>query len=161
MEVCVHVEKATSRTEREMTMSQMLKSKNKMLLGVTFLFVASLCIAQSGAVPKPEEKKPLSVFMRKKLAASSMILEGLAMEDFFLIEQGAKKLREMSKTEKWRVHNDPMYRQFSGEFQRITEKLSEAAKEEKLDTAALRWVDATMSCIECHQYVRKVLIADK
>ena len=83
------------------------------------------------------------------------------MEDYFLIEEGARKLREMSKAEKWRVHNDPMYRQFSGEFQRITEKLSKAAKNEKLDTAALRWMDATMSCIECHQYVRKVLIAEK
>jgi len=146
-------------------MNQVLNLKNKRLFGIILLLVASVCIGlsigHSEAAPNQKEKKPLSVFMRKKLAASSMILEGLAMEDFLLIEEGARKLREMSKAEKWRVHNDPMYRQFSGEFQRITEKLSEAAKDEKLDTAALRWVDATMSCIECHQYVRKVLIAEK
>ncbi len=142
-------------------MNLTLNLKRKRLCGIILLLVASVCIGHGEAAPKKEEKKPLSVFMRKKLAASSMILEGLAMEDYFLIEEGARKLREMSKAEKWRVHNDPMYRQFSGEFQRITEKLSEAAKDEKLDTAALRWVDATMSCIECHQYVRKVLIAEK
>ncbi len=145
-------------------MSHLLKLKSIRSFQIILLSVACTCVGHSEAAPKQGkngEKKPLSVFMRKKLAASSMILEGLAMEDFFLIAEGSKKLREMSHTEKWRVHNDPMYRQFSGEFQRITEKLSEAAKNEKLDTAALRWVDATMSCIECHQYVRKVLITNQ
>lgn len=143
--------------------------KTKRSSQLALLIVGVVCSGFAYAAPKQEKKpeikqgqqKPLSVFMRKKLSASSMILEGLAVEDFSLVSEGARKLREMSQTEKWRVLNDPMYRQFSEEFLRITNKLTEAAKDEKLDTAALRWVDATMSCIECHQYVRKILITKK
>lgn len=145
-------------------MGQLLKVRGNKPFQIMLLLIVCIGCSLCYAAPRQEiraekEKKALTVFMRKKLAASSMILEGLAVEDFSLISEGARKLQEMSKTEQWRVHNDPMYRQFSGEFQRITEKLSAAAKEGKLDTAALRWVDATMSCIECHQYVRKILIA--
>ena len=67
----------------------------------------------------------------------------------------------MSQAEQWRVRNDPMYRQFSGEFQRNLEKLTESAKQGKLDASAIKWVGVTMSCIECHQYVRKIAITQK
>jgi len=104
--------------------------------------------------------KDLSHFMRVKLDASGKILEGLAMEEFELIKEGAQQLHTMSTAEKWRVTNDALYRQFSGDFQRVTKELVDAAQKENLDAAALKWVDATMSCIECHRYARGILIAD-
>ncbi|QDU40197.1 hypothetical protein Mal4_45520 [Maioricimonas rarisocia] len=103
----------------------------------------------------------LREFMRRKLAASSKILEGLVIEDTRLIREGAQTLNEMSAAEKWRVSNDVMYRQFSAEFRRITQKLDEAAQEGNLDQATLKWVDATMSCMECHRFVRGMLITDE
>ncbi len=141
-------------------MIQLLKLERRWFVRVVLLLVASIFVGHGEAAPK-KENKALSIFMRKKLAASSMVLEGLAMEDFSLIDEGARKLHQMSETEKWRVRNDPLYREFSEDFQHVTEKLSKAARDEKLDTAALRWMDATMTCIECHQYVRNVLITDK
>lgn len=106
------------------------------------------------------ERKDVSHFMRVKLEASGRILEGLATEDFDLIKQGARKMNEMSSAEKWRVHNDAMYRNFSGDFQRVTGELVKAAEAENLDRAALKWMDATMNCIECHRYSRGIEIAD-
>ncbi len=106
-----------------------------------------------------QEQKDLSHFMRLKLKASGQILEGLAVEDYGLIQTGARQLNRMSQAEKWRVSNDPIYRQFSSDFQRITEMLVEAAEKNNLDQAALKWMDATMSCIECHRYARGMMIA--
>jgi hypothetical protein len=113
---------------------------------------------------KPEsgrEDLPVKDYMRKKLEASNQILEGLCTEDSELILQGARTLNEMSQSERWRVNNDPMYRQFSGDFREITQQLIEAAEEKNQDRALLKWMDATMSCIDCHSFVRGIRIADR
>lgn len=105
------------------------------------------------------EDLPLRDYMRKKLAASNQILEGLCTEDTELILEGARTLNEMSTSERWRVNNDPMYRQFSSEFREITQQLIAAAEKKNEDRVALKWMDATMSCIDCHNFVRGIRIA--
>lgn len=149
------------------------------VLGLAALATLELVMAAGGSQPsgrqlaqaQKKEEKPktprsrpidqdLRHFMRVKLEASGKILEGLAVEDYALVKEGATKLHEMSTAEKWRVTNDALYRNFSDEFQRVTRELVEAAGEENLDRAALKWMDATMSCIECHRYVRGIFIAD-
>lgn len=121
------------------------------------------------ASPEPQASTPesgredlsLKDYMRKKLAASNQILEGLCTEDSELILQGARTLNEMSQSERWRVNNDPMYRQFSGDFREITQQLIEAAEQKKQDRALLKWMDATMSCMDCHNFVRGIRLADR
>lgn len=112
-------------------------------------------------LPAAREKPDVeqSIFMRKKLDASNQILEGLVTEDAELIAKGAKVLIEMSSAEKWHVHNDVMYRQFSKEFQQTAKKLVEAAEKENFDGVALKWIDTTMKCIECHKFVRGIRLA--
>ena len=44
-------------------------------------------------------------------------------------------------------------------IRRIAEKLEKSAKDKRLDGATLAYVDMTLSCVECHKYVRNVLIA--
>ena len=104
-------------------------------------------------------KKGLSIFMRMKLDASQKILAGLALEDYELIQEGADKLQEMSAAEKWRVTNDPFFREHSNDFQKMAKRLSANAKDGKLDAAALTWMEVTMQCIECHKWTRANLIA--
>ena len=96
----------------------------------------------------------LRAFMRKKLDASSQILEGLATEDAALIQKGAKTLTELSKAEKWQILSDPEYREYSLDFRIDARKLAEAAEKENFDNAALQWFDAVKGCVECHKYVR-------
>lgn len=113
-----------------------------------------------GFTQDPEPKKLLlRDFMRRKLEASNKILEGLVTEDGELIAVGAETLAEMSTAEQWRVSNDVMYKQFSEEFQRAARKLKTAAEKEKFDDVALKWIAVTMSCIECHKWVRGIRIA--
>lgn len=115
--------------------------------------------AQEKAKPNPDLK--LKAFMRQKLAACGEILEGVTTENAALIQSGAATLTELSKAEEWRVSNDVMYRQFSEEFQRNAKKLAEAAEKGNFDDVTLKWIDTTLSCVECHKFVRGIRIADK
>jgi hypothetical protein len=96
----------------------------------------------------------LSEFMRKKLDASNKILEGLCTEDMALVKEGASALNEISNAERWRVSNDPLYRQFSADFRSLTQELTKAAEGGNEDRVALKWMDTTMSCLDCHRFVR-------
>ena len=104
-------------------------------------------------------ESPLAKFMRQKLSASNLVLEGLVTENFGLIAKGARQMEAMSKAEQWRVSNDAIYRQLSDDFQRITQQLQKDAKGPTIDAAALTWIKATMSCIECHKYTQGILIS--
>ncbi len=104
--------------------------------------------------------RPLQTFMRGKLTASTKILEGLALEDLVLVKEGAIELNRMSAAAKWRQHEDVLYRQFSAQFRQTTADLIESSREGLLDRSALKWMDATMNCIECHRYVRNKLVVD-
>jgi hypothetical protein len=115
---------------------------------------------KSEPADKEKDKPALAEFMRQKMDASHDIMEGLLMEDSKIIAKAAKKLKEMSDTERWRVSNDIMYRNHSEDFRRSVDKLISASKGNSIDRAALSWFDVTLSCIDCHRYVRTVLIAD-
>lgn len=110
---------------------------------------------------KSKEKPALATFMRQKMEASHDIMEGLLIEDGKLINKAAKKLKSMSETERWRVSNDIMYRNHSEDFRHAVDKLIVASKGNSIDRAALSWFDVTLSCIDCHRYVRTTLIAKK
>jgi hypothetical protein len=104
---------------------------------------------------KTEPDLTLKAFMRKKLDASSQVLEGLAVEDAELIASGAKTLLEMSKAERWQTLTDSNYREHSSDFRATVQKLLDAADKGNFDNAALQWIDAVKGCIECHQQVRR------
>lgn len=102
---------------------------------------------------------PLAKFMRKKLSASNLVLEGLVTENFGMIAKGAQQMEEMSQAEEWRVSNDVIYRQLSDDFRRIAQQLQKDAKKSTIDPAALTWIKTTMSCIECHKYTQGILVS--
>ena len=92
--------------------------------------------------------------MRAKLAHSSEVLEGLALEDFDMIGRGAQELSLASQASSWQVLQTEDYARQSAEFRRSCDTLRTAAKAKNLDGAALAWMDVTMKCIQCHKYVR-------
>lgn len=127
-----------------------------------FIAVSTQADPTQKGVSKLAEKIPdaeQSQFMRKKLEASRWILEGLTTEDEELIVKGAKALAEMSAAEKWQVHHDVLYKQFSNEFQRSAKSLIDAAEKGNFDAARLRWMDTTLKCIDCHTFVRGIHLA--
>ena len=125
---------------------------------VLTLIAATSAVWNVWSVAADDDLKPdqsLSAFMRKKLNASSQILEGLTTEDAELIQKGAKTLTELSKTEKWQILSDPEYREYSLDFRSNARKLADAAEKGNFDNAALQWFDTMKTCIECHQHVRR------
>lgn len=117
--------------------------------------------AESREVDDGSRKTPLQTFMRKKLASTSTVLEGLVVEDYEMLVRGARTLQQVSEAEQWRISNDAMYRQFSNEFVRRIRRLEESAREQRIDGATLAYVEATLSCIECHKWVRSVIVAQR
>lgn len=128
------------------------------------LLVGSILMSResstSAAAEQAPEKKPaLQKFMRAKLNLSQGLLEGLVVEDFTQLDRDAKALLVLSLAEQWNVSLDPLYKQHSEEFRRAVKQMGKAAQEKNLDGASLAYVQVTMSCIECHRYVRNQLIA--
>lgn len=111
-------------------------------------------ISQDRARAEQAQDTSLSAFMRQKLDNSSLILEGLTVENEKLISEGADALLKMSNVEKWNVLADNDYREFNRDFRNAVRKLDEAAKAKNFDNATLQWFDAVKACVECHKYVR-------
>ena len=106
--------------------------------------------------PDPVLKK----FMRQKLHASNQILEGLCTEDLEMVSDGSDTLMKMSGEEKWRVSNDIMYRRYSTEFMHAVEELQKEAKDNDMNGTSMAWVNVTMKCLKCHEWVRNTILAD-
>lgn len=114
--------------------------------------------AKKPAVDVTAQKTPLSQFMQVKLSYAQSLLDGLVTENFDKITASAESLSELSQSERWRVSNDAVYRQYSNEFERTVKQTLKSAKARNLDGAALAYVQMTMSCVECHKFVRHELV---
>jgi len=113
-----------------------------------------------GTTATEPKKTPLQLFMRKKLEATQKVMEGLVVEDYEMIAQGAKQLKAISAAADFVVVKEAMYTQHADEFRRVVDRLEKQAKEKRLDGAALANMDLTLSCIECHRFVRSTLITN-
>lgn len=123
---------------------------------VAVVFLVGLGIAQEK--PKVVELPKKPTVMQRKLAHAQKVLEGLALEDFDKIRIGSDGLIECYKDASWRISDTDKYLLFSNDFLRRVENLQTAAKDKKIDAAALAYVDLTLTCVKCHQYLRDTRI---
>jgi hypothetical protein len=110
---------------------------------------------------KLDEEKQLSKFMREKLTSSQLVLEGLMIEDYDKMQKGAQKMIEMSNATEWQVVEGPLFARQSEEFRSAARQVIKFAKEKNLDGASLSYLHLTMTCINCHKKVNKVLISER
>ncbi len=92
--------------------------------------------------------------MKLKLDYAQSLLTGIATENYDLISLNADSLSRLSQAAAWRVRQTPQYELFSAEFRRHVEAVSKAAKDRNLDAASLAYVQMTLSCVQCHKYMR-------
>jgi cytochrome c556 len=130
-------------------------SKKIPFMGIVMIGIG---VALCGGAEPPNQVRE---FMRRKLTHSEQVLEGLATEDFKSIAQHAQQLSLLSQATTWQVLQTADYLDHSSEFRRAADRLTEAARKKNLDGAALAYVDMTMSCINCHKYVRETRAAGK
>ena len=108
---------------------------------------------------QPNAPMSTKEFMREKLGHSQKALEALTLEDYFTLAQESKKLSAMTQEATWQVFENPDYAQHSATFRRHANALSKAAQDKNLDAATLAYVRVTMSCVDCHKFVRGRVIA--
>jgi len=116
-------------------------------------FVPALSTIRAGQ----QEKQNRSEFMRRKLEFSKNVLEGLALEQYPMIEKNAKALKVLSQAAEWEVPMIPNatdYVAMTSEFQRYADDLVKNARQGNIDGATLAYVKLTMNCVQCHKYVR-------
>jgi cytochrome c556 len=103
-----------------------------------------------------KDKAPTTAqaFMRDKLAQVNQVLGALAVEDFDKVSENATRLRMLSRAASWYVFDSDEYTRYSKNFQEQASDLERHAKDKNLDAAALDYVRLSMTCIECHKYVR-------
>ena len=92
--------------------------------------------------------------MRQKLDRSQKVLEGLTLEDYSLVAENARALKELSEDTRWRVSPNINYLRMSAEFQDLAGEVAEKAKQKNLDGATLAYVRMTIHCVKCHEYTR-------
>jgi hypothetical protein len=112
---------------------------------------------QRGQPPaKQQDDSPVRRFMHGKLDLSQNALEGIVTEDFDQILRSAQGLRVMSLNTMWYMYETPEYIEHSSDFLRIVTGLMETAEKKNLDGAAVRYVELTLNCVNCHKHVRSV-----
>jgi hypothetical protein len=125
----------------------------KMLVVLALVALAASLAPLQGQTKRPGE---VSKLMEAKLKNAKQVLEGLALGDFDKIARSGEELIQLSRAEEWHVVKTPRYELHSNEFRRAAETIVQKAKAKNLDGAALGYVEMTMSCVRCHQYVREV-----
>jgi hypothetical protein len=124
--------------------------------------VAAVCLV--GSTPaddkKPKDEPKKLTVMQRKLAHSQKALEALATNNFDKLGAAADGLIACVEDATWKINETKKYLTFSNDFLHRAENLKKAAKDKNIDGAALAYVDMTLTCVKCHQYLREERIRE-
>ena len=84
---------------------------------------------------------------------------GTDPEDYGAIAKHSQEMSLLSHAAQWQVLQTVEYVRHSAEFRRTTDALTQAGKAKNLDGATLAYFQVTLSCVNCHKYVRSTRIA--
>jgi hypothetical protein len=107
----------------------------------------------------PAQTPATGRLMRLKLAHSQKILEAILTSDFALLDRESSALAQVTKSPAWSVFYSPEYIRQSGAFLRAIDDLRDAAKSMDLDGAASNYVSLTLTCFQCHRYMKNKRLA--
>jgi hypothetical protein len=119
-------------------------------------FIAVGLIALAYEANELYAQRQLRQLMMDKLHASQKLLEAIATANYKGMSNRADELLQIANQAEWVAFKTPRYELHSNEFRRAAETISRKAKEKNIDGVTLAYMDLTMSCVRCHQYVREV-----
>ena len=119
------------------------------------LAVALLLTGTKSTYAQAEKESGVKGAMRQKVACSQQLLVGITLEDYGLIVNNAKKLVELSNKTNWYSRQVPEYELFLNEFRRNAQELMKAGQQKNLDAASLAYGQMTLSCVNCHKFIRQ------
>jgi cytochrome c556 len=135
--------------------SQPMKPRTLLIAILALAFVGTWW-SQAQTAAKPTTKE----IMAEKLDYAHFLLNGIATENFDLLANNAEKLNQLSQSTVWRQGRTPEYEALSADFRRHVVALTKAAKDRNLDAASLAYVQISLSCVNCHKYMRGVKTAE-
>ncbi len=127
-----------------------------LLIAILALAFVGTWWSQAQTAAKPTTKE----IMAEKLDYAHFLLNGIATENFDLLANNAEKLNQLSQSTVWRQGRTPEYEALSADFRRHVVALTKAAKDRNLDAASLAYVQISLSCVNCHKYMRGVKTAE-
>jgi len=127
------------------------------LAAVFFGFTAAVaaffyCAAQE---EPPKRVTTNQMLMRDKLTYASKALEGLSLEDFDKIAEAGNMMGIISRAASWHIIPTDQYVRMSKNFQEQARDLERHAKEKNLDAASMDYMRITLTCVQCHNYMRE------
>ena len=128
-----------------------MKSPLRLLMILALVVVSGLEV--------PAQTPATGRLMRQKLAHSQKILEAILTSDFALLDRESSSLAQVTKSPAWSVFYSPEYIRQSGAFLRAIDDLRDAAKGMDLDGAASNYVSLTLTCFQCHRYIKNKRLA--
>ena len=117
-------------------------------------------LVMAGEVGPASQEPSLETIMQRKLDHAHALLEALIVEDFSTLEDSASALLRLSDQAGWFVLNTSEYTQRSTAFRMAVTEIETSAKERNLEGASLGYVEMTLKCIQCHQFLRGTARAD-
>lgn len=103
----------------------------------------------------------LKKMMEDKLETSKKLLGAVAQNNFAKAETNAEELSRISiELGKKFPKNEP-FQEFGKEYRNELQGLLKAARKQNTEGMTLAYVKVTMSCFNCHTYVRETRIAMK
>lgn len=113
---------------------------------------------------KPAEKITVSreatpiranqILMQKKMQHAQGLLRGLALEDFISIEKDAKELSAIATASSWYNTDSIDYQRYFQNFQEAAKFTQDNALQKNLEGVAMGYVRITLTCMQCHNFVR-------
>ena len=125
--------------------------RSSFVVGVLFLFLLPVGLT---AEDTKDEREP-SFWMKQKLKYSQAMLNGLALEDYGLIEKNALAMKGLGKVESFVRQKPEGYRTQLQTFQFSVSELIRNAEDKNIDGATLAFTQLTISCVNCHKELRK------
>jgi hypothetical protein len=103
--------------------------------------------------PKPDKTK-VKELMTRKLEHSQKLLAALVKNDLEKAGAESKELLRIRKEAAWLIVQTESYEMWSKEFTVSADTIIKASKDKNLDAAKLGYLEMTMTCFNCHAYVR-------
>jgi hypothetical protein len=128
-----------------------MKSPFRLMMIVTLVVMSGLEV--------PAQTPATARLMRMKLTHSQRVLEAILTSNYALLDRETSALAEVTKAPAWSVLYSPEYIRQSEAFLRALDDLRGAAKGTDLEGAASSYVSLTLTCFQCHRYMKNRRLA--
>ncbi|MEZ6141344.1 MAG: hypothetical protein R3B84_12305 [Zavarzinella sp.] len=129
-----------------------------------FAMVAAICTCSSliywnttanvVAQEKKADAKKVKELMGQKQNAAQKVMESLMKGDLKSTVEHTAKLKEIRKNVGFNVIQNDRYKFWAEEFEVSADKLIKTAKENNFEGAKMAYLELTMTCFNCHGFVR-------